>query len=85
MTALLRLDNVIVASRRGRLGNPLGRAATPHERSNAEALLSFVGYQGALATPAQRTCLARRRPSSSEPTAASAAFAPNKATSKALS
>jgi len=51
--AMSVLDNVIVASRRGRLGNPLGRAATPHERSNAEALLSFVGYQGALATPAQ--------------------------------
>ncbi|MGB9369551.1 MAG: branched-chain amino acid ABC transporter ATP-binding protein/permease [Xanthobacteraceae bacterium] len=51
--AMSVLDNVIVAARRGRLGNPLGRAATLRDRANAEALLSFVGYQGALATPAQ--------------------------------
>ncbi|MEJ0079236.1 MAG: branched-chain amino acid ABC transporter ATP-binding protein/permease [Alphaproteobacteria bacterium] len=51
--AMTVLDNVIVAARRGRLGNPLGRAATIRDRGNAEALLSFVGYQGALATPAQ--------------------------------
>jgi ABC-type branched-subunit amino acid transport system ATPase component/ABC-type branched-subunit amino acid transport system permease subunit len=51
--AMSVLDNVIVAGRRGRLGNPLGAAATPHDRRNAEALLSFVGYRGALATPAQ--------------------------------
>jgi len=51
--AMSVLDNVIVAARRGRLGNPLGQAATVRDRQNAEALLSFVGYQGALATPAQ--------------------------------
>ena len=51
--AMSVLDNVIVAARRGRLGNPLGRAATVRDRANAEALLSFVGYQGALAMPAQ--------------------------------
>jgi branched-chain amino acid transport system ATP-binding protein len=51
--AMSVLDNVIVAARRGRLGNPLGRAATMRDRANAEAILSFVGYQGALATPAQ--------------------------------
>jgi branched-chain amino acid transport system ATP-binding protein len=51
--AMSVLDNVIVAARRGRLGNPLGRAAMPRDRANAAALLSFVGYQGALATPAQ--------------------------------
>ena len=51
--AMSVLDNLIVAARRGRLGNPLGRAATIRDRGNAEALLSFVGYRGALATPAQ--------------------------------
>jgi branched-chain amino acid transport system ATP-binding protein len=51
--AMSVLDNVIVAARRGRLGNPLGRAATVRDHGHAEALLSFVGYQGALATPAQ--------------------------------
>jgi ABC-type branched-subunit amino acid transport system ATPase component/ABC-type branched-subunit amino acid transport system permease subunit len=51
--AMSVLDNVIVAARRGRLGNPLGSPATIRNRRNAEALLSFVGYHGALATPAQ--------------------------------
>jgi len=51
--AMSVLDNVIVSARRGRLGNPLGQAATIRDRGNAEALLSFVGYQGALAIPAQ--------------------------------
>jgi ABC-type branched-subunit amino acid transport system ATPase component/ABC-type branched-subunit amino acid transport system permease subunit len=46
------LDNVLVAARRGRLGNPLGRAASAGDRAIAETLLSFVGYHGALATPA---------------------------------
>jgi branched-chain amino acid transport system ATP-binding protein len=46
------LDNVLVAMRRGRLGNPLGRAASAADRATAETLLSFVGYHGALATPA---------------------------------
>src|SRR5262249_54700407 len=51
--AMSVLDNVIVASRRGRLGNPLGSAATIRDRPNAEALLSFVGYHGTPAAPAQ--------------------------------
>jgi ABC-type branched-subunit amino acid transport system ATPase component/ABC-type branched-subunit amino acid transport system permease subunit len=51
--AMSVVDNVIVASRRGRLGNPAGEAATIRDRHDAEALLSFVGYRGALATPAQ--------------------------------
>ena len=46
------LDNVLVAMRRGRLGNPLGRAASAAERAVVETLLSFVGYHGALAIPA---------------------------------
>jgi ABC-type branched-subunit amino acid transport system ATPase component/ABC-type branched-subunit amino acid transport system permease subunit len=46
------LDNVLVAMRRGRLGNPLGGAASAADRAIAETLLSFVGYHGALATPA---------------------------------
>ena len=46
------LDNVLVALRRGRLGNPLLAVASGDDRAAAEALLAFVGYQGALATPA---------------------------------
>jgi branched-chain amino acid transport system ATP-binding protein len=46
------LDNVIVALRRGTLGGMLSSAATREEGNAAEALLAFVGYHGALATPA---------------------------------
>jgi ABC-type branched-subunit amino acid transport system ATPase component/ABC-type branched-subunit amino acid transport system permease subunit len=46
------LDNVIVALRRGRLGNMLASSATAEESKAAEALLAFVGYHGALAAPA---------------------------------
>jgi branched-chain amino acid transport system ATP-binding protein len=43
---------VIVALRRGRLGNMLASSATAEESKAAEALLAFVGYHGALAAPA---------------------------------
>ena len=47
------LDNVLIALRRGRLGNPLGPLAAAGQRAAAEALLAFVGYRGPLAVPAQ--------------------------------
>jgi len=46
------LDNVLIAMRRGRLGGILSNAASAEERRIAEALLAFVGYQGAIGTPA---------------------------------
>ncbi|WP_137045299.1 branched-chain amino acid ABC transporter ATP-binding protein/permease [Pseudolabrys sp. FHR47] len=46
------LDNILVAMRRGNLGNPVITAAAGEEHRAAEALLSFVGYRGALAAPA---------------------------------
>jgi len=46
------LDNVLVAARRGRLGNPLNHAANTADRDAAETLLAFVGYHGPLAAPA---------------------------------
>ena len=46
------LDNVLVALRGGRLGGMLSGFATKDERRAAEGLIAFVGYQGALATPA---------------------------------
>jgi branched-chain amino acid transport system ATP-binding protein len=46
------LDNVLMALRRGKLGNPLAGSAGTQERMLAEALLAFVGYQGAIAAPA---------------------------------
>jgi len=46
------LDNILVASRRGGLGNPLGNAARAADRAAAESLLAFVGYRGPLAAPA---------------------------------
>jgi ABC-type branched-subunit amino acid transport system ATPase component len=55
------LDNVLVALRRGRLGNPVGSIATPSERTAAEALLAFVGYRGPLATPADDLAHVDRR------------------------
>ena len=46
------LDNVLVALRQGRLGNPLRGAASEEDRRAAEALLAFAGYHGAMAAPA---------------------------------
>ena len=46
------LDNVLIAMRRGRLGGMLVDAASTEDGRAAEALLAFVGYHGALATPA---------------------------------
>jgi ABC-type branched-subunit amino acid transport system ATPase component len=46
------IDNVLVALRRGRLGNPLGAAARPADRAVAEALLSFVGFRSTLTAAA---------------------------------
>jgi branched-chain amino acid transport system ATP-binding protein/branched-chain amino acid transport system permease protein len=46
------IDNVLMALRRGKLGNPLAGSASAQERTLAEALLAFVGYQGAIAAPA---------------------------------
>jgi len=46
------LDNVLIALRRGRLGSMVATAASAQERGAAQALLAFVGYHGALATPA---------------------------------
>jgi branched-chain amino acid transport system ATP-binding protein/branched-chain amino acid transport system permease protein len=50
--SLTVLDNVLVGLRRGRLGNPLAGAATPHELKTGEGLLTFTGYTGALDVPA---------------------------------
>jgi len=46
------LDNVLIAMRCGRLGGMLVDAASAEDSRTAEALLAFVGYHGALATPA---------------------------------
>ena len=46
------LDNVLVALRRGRLGNPFAALATLSETEAAEALLAFVGYHGELGVSA---------------------------------
>jgi ABC-type branched-subunit amino acid transport system ATPase component/ABC-type branched-subunit amino acid transport system permease subunit len=46
------LDNVLVALRRGRLGNPLARAGGADDLRTAHSLLAFVGYRGPLAAPA---------------------------------
>jgi branched-chain amino acid transport system ATP-binding protein len=46
------LDNVLVALRQGRLGDPLRGAASEADLRAAEALLVFVGYHGALAEAA---------------------------------
>jgi len=50
--AMSVIDNVLVALRRGRLGNPVADLAAAGDRAAAEALLAFVGYHGALATAA---------------------------------
>jgi len=44
---------VLMALRRGKLGNPLAGSAGAQERMLAEALLAFVGYHGALAATAK--------------------------------
>jgi ABC-type branched-subunit amino acid transport system ATPase component len=46
------LDNILIALRRGRLGGMFTAAASKEDQLAAEALLDFVGYHGALATPA---------------------------------
>ena len=46
------LDNMLIALRGGRLGGMLSAIASKESRLAAEALLDFVGYQGALATRA---------------------------------
>ena len=46
------LDNVLLGLRRGRLGNPFAEAASAADRRDAEGLLAFVGYKGALGLPA---------------------------------
>jgi len=51
--SLSALDNVLIALRRGSLGNPLGRAASAEACAAAEALLAFVGYRGPVFTPAE--------------------------------
>jgi ABC-type branched-subunit amino acid transport system ATPase component len=42
------MENVLVALRRGRLGNMASPAASQEDRRTAEALLAFVGYHGSL-------------------------------------
>ena len=54
-------DNILVALRRGRLGDPLSHVATAAQRNAAEALLAFVGYHGPLAAPANGLPHAERR------------------------
>jgi ABC-type branched-subunit amino acid transport system ATPase component len=47
--AMSVIDNILVALRHGRLGNPLRDIASADDRRAAEALLAFVGYHGPLA------------------------------------
>ena len=66
------LDNVLLGLRRGRLGNPFAAAASAAERRDAEGLLAFVGYRGALGTtrrrpPARRPPPGRDRPRARHP------------------
>jgi branched-chain amino acid transport system ATP-binding protein len=44
------IDNVLIALNRGRLGSMVAAAASAQDRCAAEALLTFVGYHGALST-----------------------------------
>jgi branched-chain amino acid transport system ATP-binding protein/branched-chain amino acid transport system permease protein len=46
------IDNVMMGLSRGRLGSPFAEAATAEGRRDAEGLLAFVGYKGALGVPA---------------------------------
>jgi len=43
------LDNVLIAMRRGHLGNPFAALGRPAEMARASALLHFVGYRGSVA------------------------------------
>ncbi len=47
--AMSVIDNILVALRHGRLGNPLRDIASADDRRAAEALLAFVDYHGPLA------------------------------------
>jgi len=47
--AMSVLDNVLIALRDGKLGNPLRNIATEDDRRAAEALLMFAGYHGPVA------------------------------------
>ena len=47
--AMSVLDNILVALRHGKLGNPLRSIATVEARRAAEALLVFAGYHGPIA------------------------------------
>lgn len=51
--SLSALDNVLSGARGGDLGHPLMPSSTPADRAIGIGLLSFVGYQGDLDTPAQ--------------------------------
>ncbi len=55
------IDNVLAGMRGGRLGHPLAGAASNDQRALAEGLLAFVGYTGALDTPAQDLAHVDRR------------------------
>src|SRR5262245_11962425 len=46
------IDNVLLSMRRGRPGDPLAEGATAAERRDAQGLLAFVGYKGALGAAA---------------------------------
>jgi len=46
------IDNVLIAVGCGHLGSMVAAAASTQDRRAAEALLAFVGYHGALSTPA---------------------------------
>jgi ABC-type branched-subunit amino acid transport system ATPase component/ABC-type branched-subunit amino acid transport system permease subunit len=46
------IDNVLMGLGRGRLGSAFAEVATPENCRDAEGLLAFVGYKGALGTPA---------------------------------
>jgi ABC-type branched-subunit amino acid transport system ATPase component/ABC-type branched-subunit amino acid transport system permease subunit len=50
--SLSALDNVLSGLRRGRLGHALQRLPSGEDSAAAEGLLAFVGYAGALDTPA---------------------------------
>jgi branched-chain amino acid transport system ATP-binding protein len=44
--AMTVLDNILIALRRGRLGNPLGALARSEDEATARGLLTFAGYRG---------------------------------------
>src|SRR5262249_12371902 len=47
------VDNLLIALRCGRLGGLLTTVGSDEDRRAAEGLLAFVGYRGALETPAR--------------------------------